>query len=224
MLEEALSYPTSGDQGIARILIGGVLMLFFFLIVPLFLVYGYAVRALGAVAQGEETPPAFEDWTGMLVDGVKAWVISLIYSIVPYVIVVVVGGIVGVGAAAGGDRAAGFMAGIGLIGGLLYFVASLVVVYLLMAALTNFAVEGRIGAAFDFDTIGTVVTNDSYILAIVLVVVISIVLSIVVAFGSIVTLGLGLFLFLIVAPFVGFWLYLVFAHLFGTAYRDAVGA
>lgn len=224
MLEEALSYPTSGEQGLGRILIGGVLVFFSFLVIPAFLVYGYAVRALGAIARGEETPPAFEDWGGLLVDGVKAFVIGIVYSIVPFLIAVVIGGVAGAGAAVGGREGAGIAAGLGLIGSLLYFVATLVVTYLLMAALTNFAVEGRMGAAFDFETIRSVVTTDSYILAFVLIIAIYIALAIVAVVGGILTLGLGFIVMILLGPFVAFWLYLVVAHLFGSAYAEAVGA
>lgn len=223
MLEEALSYPTSGEQGFGRVLIGGVLVFLSFLVVPAFLVYGYAVRALGAVATGEETPPDFEDWTGLLVDGVKAFVIGVVYSVVPFVIALVLGGVLGAGAAVGGRRAAGFLAGMGLLGGLLYFLAVLAVTYLIMAALTNFAVEGRMGAAFDWSTISGVVTNDAYVVAFLLVIGIYVALGVVVLVGGVFTFGLGFLLFALVAPFVGFWLYLVVAHIFGAAYREATG-
>ena len=224
MLEEALSYPTSGDRGIGRILIGGVLTFFWFLIIPVLLIYGYVVRSMGAAATGQEEPVEFEDWGGMLVDGLKALIISIAYGIIPFAIAVFFTTIATAGgAAAGNSNAAGVFAGLGLLGAVLNFLASLVVSYVLWAALTNFAVEGNIGAAFDFTTIKQVITSDAYILAFVLFIGIYIALALIAVLVGIVTFGLAFILYIIIGPFFAFWFYLVIAYLFGSAYHDVMG-
>ena len=59
-IEDAISYPTRGEDGLERLLIGGVLVPLSMFVLPMFLVYGYLVRCLAAVAVGEETPPLDE--------------------------------------------------------------------------------------------------------------------------------------------------------------------
>lgn len=89
MLEEALSYPHRDDSW-RTVLTGGGLTFFGFLILPLFVVYGYVVHVLRSAALGEEEAPPFDDWGELLVDGLKALVIYLAYGIVPFLIVFVV--------------------------------------------------------------------------------------------------------------------------------------
>jgi hypothetical protein len=68
MLTEALEFPFESDDWLQTVLIGGVLPLLSFLILPGILVNGYLLRAVRAGVQGDETPPKFGDWTDLLVD------------------------------------------------------------------------------------------------------------------------------------------------------------
>lgn len=146
MLSEALSYPRRGEDWLKTIGIGGVLLLFGFLLVPTIPVQGYLLRVARSGALGEETPPSFENWGELFVDGFKLFVVLLAYTLVPYV-VLVVGGLLGSGE--GG--------GIGSLLGLLVLLAGVALLtlgaYLVPVALTNFALEGRLGAAFEVETV-----------------------------------------------------------------------
>ncbi|WP_458205423.1 DUF4013 domain-containing protein [Haladaptatus sp. NG-SE-30] len=215
MLEDALSYPTKGDDGIARNLIGGVLFLFSFLIIPAFIVMGYMVQAMAAASRGETEPPAFEDWGSLLVDGLKAILINIAYAIVPTFIMGMMIAFIGIGGSAGGD-AGGLFAGFGLLGIFLAVILAFVIQYILPAALTNFGRTGKIGAAFDFDTLTPVLTSKEYIIAVLTVFLVAVAGGIVANILALVTLGLGYLLF----PFFYFWLYLAGSYKFGTAYGE----
>lgn len=155
-IEDAITYPTESDDWIVTVLIGGALTLIGFLIVPLFLVSGYVVRTIRANLAGEPEPPTFGDWGDLLVDGLKATVIGIVYMIVPLVVMgVTVGGAL-FAMLTGGD--AGAVAGLGglVVGLLVSFVLSLLFGYLSTVAIVNFASEDRLGAAFDFGRIWSV--------------------------------------------------------------------
>jgi hypothetical protein len=212
MLEESLSYPTKGDSGIARILIGGVLLFFGWLLLPLFIIAGYLVRSLGQVSVDPEADPLpFEDWGGLLIEGLKATVISLVYALIPLVFIGVMLVIVGVG----GSADSGIVAGVGLLGLLTTLPGILVIQYLVPAALTNFAREGSIAAAFDFEALKPVLVSKSYILATILIFGVSIVGGMVLSFLSIFLIGI------VLAPFYYFWLALASQYMYGRAFADA---
>jgi hypothetical protein len=216
MLEEGLSYPFKGDNALGRNVIGGVLVMFSFLIIPAFAYYGYLVRVLHDTVEGGEEPPEFDEWGEMIFDGIKMLVISLVYGIVPFAIAfaILTAGIVG--GAAAGDSGGGIVAGFGIIGALVFFVASLVLFYVLPAALTNFAREGSVAAAFEFDTIGTVLTSSEYVVAWLLPIVVY-------AIVYIVTIILALtFVGIFLIPFVSFYASLVIFQMFGQAYAKAL--
>lgn len=218
MLEDSLTYPTKGDSGIARNIIGGCLFLFFFLIVPPFAAVGYLVRTLAGASRGEAEPPAFEEWGGLVVDGFKAFLISLAYALAPLVLLAVFMAVLGAGGRAS-DGASGILAGVGVVAMLLYFAVALAINYVLPAAITNFGREGSMGAAFDFETLKPVLTSGSYIKAVLLTFVVAIAIGVAFSVFAFVTLGLGY----LVAPFVYFYVYLAAAYMFGTAFGDVAG-
>lgn len=217
MLEDSLSYPTNGDSGLVRILIGGVLGVLSILLFPAFIVYGYMVRALAASSRGDAEPPAFEDWGGLFVDGVKAVVVSIAYSLVPMALMLLTIGMLSAGSSAGGN-AGGLLAGLGVFGLFVGVILALAIQYVLPAAFTNLGREGRLGAAFDFDTLKPVLTSGEYIKAVVVMFGVAFVGGIAFMVFAVFTLGLGY----LVAPFFYFWLYLAGSYMFGTAFGDVV--
>lgn len=152
-IEDSLTYPMESDEWLVTVLIGGVLTFLSFLVVPMFLVSGYLVRAIRANLDGEPEPPTFGDWGELLVDGLKATVIGFVYMLVPLIVMsVTVGGAV-VAMATGGDAGAAIGIGGMLVGLLLTFVLTLLFGYLSAVGIVNFAREGRFGAAFDVDVL-----------------------------------------------------------------------
>jgi hypothetical protein len=217
MLEDSLSYPTNGDGGIKRLLIGGVLLFFGWLLVPVFVVSGYLVRAAARVSYGDEEPPAFDDWGGLIVDGLKVTLISIAYSLVPGVIFAVMFLVVLGGGSAGGN-AGGLLAGVGMLGTLLALPVMLVITYLLPAALINFARNDSLGAAFEFSTLKPVLLSQQYIVATLLVFAISMV------GGAVLSLLAAFLVGFFIAPFYYFWLGLASQFLFGRAFAEVANS
>ena len=214
MIEGAFTYPTDSDSWLTTIIIGGVLTFLGFLIVPLFVVYGYVVHAIRDTVEGGDEPPAFGDWGDLIVDGLQAWIVGIVYLLVPTIVAIVtVGGSI---AAILTGNSAGEAAGVaGLFGGFaLTAVLSLVFGYFAAAAIVNFACEGSLGAAFDFGTVRQIAFDGDYAVAWLVSVVVFIVAGIVT--------GIPLIGW-VIAPFLTFYASVVAARLWGGGYLDAVG-
>ena len=96
-----------------------------------------------------------------MVEGLKAFVITFVYGLIPVLIgvVVILGGVLGIFL---GEEARIFGA-IGLFFGFfIWLILSLLVAYVVPAALANFVDHGRIGAGFDFGTLQPIVTGQDY--------------------------------------------------------------
>lgn len=216
MIESALRYPTESDEWTKTVAIGGVLTLFGFLLLPLFVVYGYVVRVVQECTAGNREPPVFEEWGDLLVDGLQAWVIGIVYLLVPLVVgAVTVGG--SIAAMVSGTRAgtAAGLAGLG-IGLLVTFVLSLVFGYVAVAAIVNFAREGEFGAAFDFGVLRAVVFDRDYAVAWLVSVVVFIAAGVIAgALNAIPFLGA------ILGAFVGFYALVVAANLWADGFERA---
>ncbi|WP_123619331.1 DUF4013 domain-containing protein [Halorubrum sp. CSM-61] len=168
MLSESLNYLRDGDDAIVTVAIGGVLLLASPLLIPSFLVLGYLTRVIRRTADGDTEPPVFEAWGDLLVEGVKAFAVTLVYSLLPLA-VLAAAAVFGVGAAVlgSGDGAGGLLGG--LIGGLLALVLALVAlvvslagIYVTPAALAAVADSGRVGDGFAVGTLWGVVTKRAY--------------------------------------------------------------
>lgn len=223
MLEEALRYPTAGERGLERLLLGGVAVLLSFLVVPVLLVYGYLVRSLAAVAAGEEEPPGFDRWEQLFLDGLKAVVVAFVYGVVPLAVAFAVFVPVSAVSVAGGADPARAMGAVGALSLLVLVAVALVVAYVVMAALSTFAVEGRLAAAFDVGAVAAFATSGPYLLAIVLALVVQVVVGLVALLAVVFSLGLALLVLVPLGAFVNFWVYLATVYLFGAAYREAMG-
>ena len=165
MITASLNYLRDSDDAIKTTLIGGVLLLLSPLLIPVFLVLGYLMRVLRRTGERSDEPPVFDEWGDLLIDGVKAFLITFVYSVLPLAILAVVG-VFGVGAVLIG---AGDSALAGLLGGTLVFVLAVVAlavslagVYVTPAALANYAETDRVGSGFAFGTIWTAITTKAY--------------------------------------------------------------
>jgi hypothetical protein len=133
-------------------------------------VLGYTVRVFRTTVEGANEPPRFDDPGELLVEGLKATAVGIVY-IVPLLASIAVGIAVvlassGLGVAFSEELAAAS----GLVGslvGLIFFgvvpaIFGLAVSYVLPAALCAFAREGEMSAAFDVDHLRAVVTDGEY--------------------------------------------------------------
>lgn len=78
-----LTFLRAGDRFWDRLIAGGILLTFGFLVFPAILAMGYLMRVLRAAARGEQTPPAFDDGRQLLVDGIRGYAITALYVAIP---------------------------------------------------------------------------------------------------------------------------------------------
>lgn len=170
MIGDAISYPTQHDDWLKTILIGGVLSFLSFLIIPAFIISGYQVRILRYAAQDEQAPPTFGDWGDLIVDGIKVFLIVIAYILIIEIVLFI-----------------GFMmeSVVGTVIALVSSLLLLVAVYLLPVAMTNFALTGSIGDAFDISTITDAGFTSEYFIAFVLAIAVGVVFYIVSGFAMI---------------------------------------
>lgn len=210
MLSDALYYPTRGDDALSTILIGGVLSLLSFLIIPVLFVFGYFLRVLERTVEGEDEPPKFDNWGGLGVNGLLALVVTVVYYVVPVAAFLLLGGL---GALTGNRSGAAAGLAVAVLVGLVLFVA---LTYVYPAAITNFARTGRAGKAFAFGDIRSVVTSGDYLVAWLL--------GFLIFVGGFVVIGvLSLIPVLgtLVGLFVNFYIQVAAFRVFGTAFRRA---
>ena len=167
MLEASLSYLRDGDDAVTTAVIGGLLLLASPLVIPSVLVLGYLTRVLRRTADGDDEPPAFEAWGDLFVDGLKAFAVAFVYSLLPLG-VVAVAAFVSLGAfvvVPGGESVGPGTVAVGLIvliGGLVAFLVSLVGLYVTPAALAAVADSGKVGDGFALGALWSVVSKRAY--------------------------------------------------------------
>ncbi len=151
------------DEAVTTVVIGGLLTFFSFLVVPQVVVLGYVVRVLRAV-EGNERAPTFDRVRALLRDGVYAYVIWLAWMLVPLAVDVGLND----GSLAPG-QATGWLLGWLFVPGVVALATELgsqqpgffewyrswepyvvfaLVLYVLPAALANFATRGTLRAGF----------------------------------------------------------------------------
>lgn len=209
-IETLLTYPMESDDWIVTVLVGGILLFLSFLIVPGVLVYGYLVRVLRAGMADASEPPTFDDWGTLFVEGLVAFVIVLVYQLVPIVVfVVTVGG--SLAAFASGSTAGAGVGVAGLFGGLaLTALLAVVFSYVGFVGVANYAHERAFAAGFDVAVITDVGTSADYAVPWLGAVVVMVVASLV---ASIPILGV----------FVLFYATIVASNLVGQGYAAARG-
>ncbi len=150
---DALNYPRRSEHVMRTIAIGGVLTLVSLLVLPAVLLMGYAVRVLRGGVEGDEELPRFDAWGRLATDGLKAFAIALAYVAIPYALLFA--------AAFGIGDAAGMVAFTVIVMGGLAIVA--LGVYATPAALTTYATDGRLGAAFEVATLKPTLLDGRYV-------------------------------------------------------------
>lgn len=167
MLREALSYPFRGGEetllvGVILAVSVGVLVRLGVLaavaVAPVVLLAGYALAVLRTSAEGEDAPPEFSDFRALADDGLRAVVVSIVYLLVPGVVLAVTVGGAGPG---GGSPSFGATVFVYAAGTVVLFV-SLSFAYLLPAALAELARRGRLRAAFDPGPLRRIASDGGY--------------------------------------------------------------
>jgi len=90
-LKKVFTFPFQDPKWTEKFLIGSLLFLSSFLILPLFVVYGYSVELMRMAIEGKELAlPEWDQWEKKFSDGIKILVVGLIYAL-PLILFFIVG-------------------------------------------------------------------------------------------------------------------------------------
>ncbi|WP_058992598.1 DUF4013 domain-containing protein [Haloarcula sp. CBA1127] len=215
MIEDALRYQTQGDDWAKRVALGGVVLFFGFLLVPLFTFQGYMLEVMRRVLRGEtDTPPAWDelDLVDITVDGVRHTVVVMGYGLL-LTLVLAIPGLLVLGGGLGGSEGL-LLVGL-LVAALLYFIGVLAMAVVLPVATGNFVRTDSIAAGFDRDVLSSVGTNRTMLMAVVMAFAVNILVSV----GATV-LGFTIIGYLVV-PFLAFVGQSAIMYIWGRGFADA---
>ena len=85
IISDALPYPSSNWK---KVLILGVFLILSFVIIGIFLVLGYFLRIVKSTIVGVDELPEFDDFGDMFVDGLKVFLVYIIYFLIPGIVIV----------------------------------------------------------------------------------------------------------------------------------------
>ena len=207
----ALGFVFEDEDWLKKVLIGGVVMLIPF--AGQLLAAGYGMEIIRRVVKGHPQPlPEWDEWGGKIVEGLMSGVIGFIWAL-PIILIATCISIVVIPLSENGDET--LVAVLASCFGCIILVFSLLLAFVLPAAMAQYAVTREFGAAFRFgEIIGIVRENMGAYLMVLLVT--AIIVPIISAIGSI-ALGCG-------ALFTSFFGMLIMYHSYGQAYRAAVGS
>lgn len=207
MFEDAIRYPWTGDERAKNVLIGGVLsILGAFLLLPIFVVYGYLVRVIRDASAGSvEEPPGFAEWPEMFVDGLKVFAVSLVYSLLPMLVfgLAMAAWVVPAAVSTGPGGSSETFVGLGFFAGLLLLflgvAAMFVLLYLLPAGVAAFALTDDLSAALSPSTVREIATSGDYATGWLVAVGLTILANAVATAAAMTIVGIALL------PFIGFY-------------------
>jgi Protein of unknown function (DUF4013) len=152
IISDSIKYPSS-DWG--KVLILGVIVIASILIVPIFLLMGYIFRIIKATLAGLDELPEFDEIGAMFVDGLKIFVVAIVYGIPVYIIALIIGLIVNTGVNTTTTIGLNPMMFWGLfVAYIVYIIVALIIGLIEVIAIVNMAYyDGELGAAFRFSEI-----------------------------------------------------------------------
>ncbi|MGI6464261.1 MAG: DUF4013 domain-containing protein [Methanobacterium sp.] len=155
IISDSIKYPSQDWKKI--IILGILIILSIYLIIPIVLVMGYFFRILKSSIAGFDELPDFDEWGEMVIDGLKMFVVQFVYLLIP-LIVIFVGAwasIASMSVTASGNVAnpnlfLGLMGGTAIIG----FILAIIFQLIGSIAVANMALnDSEFGAAFRFSEI-----------------------------------------------------------------------
>ncbi len=151
IISDSIKYPSSSW---GKVLILGIIMIASVLIVPIFLVYGYMFRIIKATLAGLDELPEFDEIGEMFVDGLKVFVVAIVYAIPVYIIAAILGLIIGGSTTSTSISMDPTMVWALFFGYLLYIIIAVIIGLIEVIAIANMAYyNGDLGAAFRFSEI-----------------------------------------------------------------------
>jgi hypothetical protein len=150
IISDSLKYPTSNW---GKVLILGVIMIASILIVPIFLLIGYLFRIIKATLAGLDELPEFDEIGEMFVDGLKVFVVGIVYSIPVIIISTIIGAIVGSSNSATLSLNPSMIWAFVLVY-IVYIIIAVIIGLIEVIAIANMAYyDGDLGSAFRFSEI-----------------------------------------------------------------------
>jgi len=215
-IETLAKYPMESDDWLITVAIGGVASLLSFLVIPIFVVAGYLVRALRAGMEDANEPPVFDEWGELIEEGFLATIITFVYQLIPTIVfaVFVGGSLIGLLSGSNAGASAGLL---GLFGGFLFWwILAIVFGYIGLAGVANYAREGSISAGFDFGVITDVITSRDYAVAWLYVIALNIVVGVITSVLNVIP-GLGA----LIGVFLSFYALIIAGWLWGDGFASA---
>lgn len=169
MFEDALTYPTRTDDWTGKLLLGALLGVFAWLIVPLFALMGYYVRTIRATIAGDDELQTFDDWGDLVVEGTKAVAVAVAFLLVPFLLSAIVVGV-------GGEP--------GLGGGFALLLVTVAFYYAVPVGLASFAERGRLADGFDLGRLVTLLTSSTYAFGWLMALAVSVVVGVITLVGA----------------------------------------
>ncbi len=213
----SFTYMTQDQDWIKKVLLGGLIMLI--PIVGPFFALGYMLETMRNVIAGREVPlPEIGDFGGRLVEGLKAWVISLVYALplILFSVCAQAGNLVPLMAENVDqdmlDILTTVSVGVSVCCGCLLLLYVILMSLMLPFAWGKYAETGQLGAAFQLSELFEMLKNNIGPAFIVLLV--NGLVGFVAGIAGTIVCGVGLI-------FTMFYAQLVMAFLYGSLYRQA---
>ena len=226
-VNKSIRYVIEDKQWISKLVIGALMSMLGFLIVPALILQGYIVKIIRHVMNGNwDSLPEWEDWGELLRDGFFVTVAQIVYTL-PFIILMIVGGLAtgGVASISGSeDLAAVAATGGGLLLMCLVLLFVVALLFLTPAILIQYAIKGEFAACFRFGEVVAIIRNNmadiliAFLVSIAAALVVSLVggiLAIIPCLGWIAAFVLGL----AVGPYISF----VTGHLYGQIAAKILG-
>ena len=151
IISDSIKYPSSNW---GKVLILGVIMIASILIVPIFLLMGYLFRIIKATLAGLDELPEFDEIGEMFVDGLKVFVVAIVYAIPVYIIALIIGVLMGGTTTAASLSSNPYMLWAFVIVYIVYIIVAAIVGLIEVIAIANMAYyDSDLGAAFRFSEI-----------------------------------------------------------------------
>ena len=219
-VNKAFRFVLNDKQWISKLLIGAVMSVLSFLIVPALILQGYLVKLVRQVMGGDDDRlPEWMDWGNLLRDGFFVTVGQLIWALPMILLLTIVGAVTGgLGSVldSSGDMVAAATTGAGLLMACLVLLTVIAFLFLTPALLIQYARTDEFGSLFRFSEVFDIIRGNmadiliAFLVSVVAVLAITVVtgvISIVPCLGWIAAALIGLAM----GPYIQF----VTGHLYG---------
>ena len=226
-VSKAIRFVMEDKQWISKLIIGALMSVLGFLILPALILQGYLVKVIRHVMNGNwDSLPEWDDWGDLLKDGFFVTVAQIVYTL-PFILLMIIGGVATGGMAnlmGSDDLAAVAAGGGGLLLLCLVVLFAVALLFLTPAILIQYAIKDDFGACFRFGEVFAIIRNHmsdiliAFLITLIAAFVVSLVigvLSFIPCLGWIAALLIGL----AVGPYISF----VSGHLYGQIAAKILG-